>query len=149
MNIKKVEKAVKKINQLLENIKEENAVSSIERDLLLSYTRDLYEKVLYSERSDAKPSKKVEKTVSYTEPERKVEAPIVEPPVQIADVVRQEIKETTQYTEPKVAPLTHVSEQAPIAAAAVAEIVEEKFIEEGTSPVQEAPQELLVIWWQL
>ncbi len=46
MNIHKIEKQLKKISFLVETIKGEEEVSPIERDLLLSYVRVLYEKIL-------------------------------------------------------------------------------------------------------
>ncbi|MDF1698996.1 MAG: hypothetical protein P1U56_24300 [Saprospiraceae bacterium] len=66
MNIKKVEKQLRKINQLFENIKEDGVISPIEKDLMLSYVRSLYEKMLDSENSTLK-GKKVEKELPVKE----------------------------------------------------------------------------------
>lgn len=57
MKIDKVKKQLKKINSLFDNIEEDGQISSIERDLLKSYIRDLYEKVALND--DAKPEKAV------------------------------------------------------------------------------------------
>ena len=51
MSIKKIEKQLRKINQLFETIKEDGTMSAIERDLLLSYVRGLYEKIIIKESS--------------------------------------------------------------------------------------------------
>lgn len=98
MNIKKVEKQLKKIHFLVENIKEDDAVSAIEKDLLLSYVRSLYEKVLDVETDDqhdsAKRKPKVEKKIEEPAPAHKAEP--------IAQVVMQEvIAETTQSSPAK------------------------------------------------
>lgn len=100
MNFKKVEKAARKINQLLDNMRDEDHVSKIEKDLLLSYIRDMYEKVLNNDEAQPKTNKSSgqikQETNSFVEPEPN---PIVQtpPPIAIADVVRQEIKETSQH----------------------------------------------------
>lgn len=97
MNIKKVEKQARKINQLLENIKEEGSVSTIEKDLLLSYIRDMYEKVLGMDEnkiSYPKSAPKANANQSYEEPLSTTE--IIETtssPVNIAEVVRREVVE--------------------------------------------------------
>ncbi|HMQ07226.1 MAG TPA: hypothetical protein PKC30_07990 [Saprospiraceae bacterium] len=57
MKIQKVKKQLRKINHLLEAISEEGRYSTIEYDLLKSYIRDLYEKVLEEE-------EKTEETIS-------------------------------------------------------------------------------------
>ncbi|MGK0313837.1 MAG: hypothetical protein ACI86M_000046 [Saprospiraceae bacterium] len=104
MNFKKVEKAAKKINQLLENMRDEEQVSKIEKDLLLSYVRDLYEKVIHTDESLKKATavvynqNKVAKN-HISEPEIAA-APTPHPPVEIADVVRQEIKQTAYQRDP-------------------------------------------------
>jgi len=46
MNIKKVEKQLKKITNLVDAISDEDAISSIEKDLLLSYIRKMYQTVI-------------------------------------------------------------------------------------------------------
>jgi len=98
MNIKKIEKQAKKINQLIENIKEEGSVSAIEKDLLLSYIRDMYEKVtgLGEDYKVEKSEKSAPKKIVVDEPVIQVQQPepVRTPVVQIADVVREEVKET-------------------------------------------------------
>ncbi|MEE9440012.1 MAG: hypothetical protein V3V14_13485 [Saprospiraceae bacterium] len=90
MNIKKVEKQLKKINQLMGNINEEGTVSAIERDLLLSYLRDLYEKVL---KSDNEEDLSVEqKSVKYQN--GKIEDLVIKAPkVEMSEVVKKELVE--------------------------------------------------------
>jgi len=105
MNFKKVEKAAKKINQLLDNMKDEEEVSKIEKDLLLSYIRSLYEKVIDSEESskriisEAPTQRKVVKDI-ITGPKVEGVGPTPPPAIEIADVVRQEIKETAYQADP-------------------------------------------------
>jgi hypothetical protein len=134
MNFKKVEKAAKKINHLLDNMKDEEQVSKIEKDLLLSYIRDLYEKVIYSEESSKKstPKSTVDKKVTKSHiPEPVKEVKSHAPQVEIADVVRQEIKETV-----------YQSDSTP-----VKKTVEAPLVEEPTAPsFNNAPQELLELF---
>jgi hypothetical protein len=68
MKIDKVKKQLKKINSLFDNIEEDGQVSSIERDLLKSYIRDLYEKVALDDYS--KPEKAVIEKKVKSEPKR-------------------------------------------------------------------------------
>jgi hypothetical protein len=49
MKIKKVGKLLKKLNNLYDNIKDDNSISSIEKDLFLSYVKELYEHATGSE----------------------------------------------------------------------------------------------------
>lgn len=116
MNFKKVEKATKKINQLLDNMRDEEHVSKIEKDLLLSYIRDLYEKVIHT---DEAPKKATTKSSTYQEVVNNqiadstvnVNAPTPPTVVAIADVVRQEIKENTYQTDSSPA-IKHVEAHA-------------------------------------
>ena len=125
MNFKKVEKAAKKINQLLDNMRDEEQVSTIEKDLLLSYIRDLYEKVIYSEtKNSEKPVKikapKEEKTSSILKPVENITPPTPTPVIEIADVVRQELQETITH-QPEVAPLQRTIETSSYTPPVVAE----------------------------
>ena len=99
MNIKKIDKQLKKINQLFENIKEDGIISPIERDLMLSYVRNLYEKMLESDQS---PSEKAPKT-GFIKSTPAVEEEIVPEPKMnpIADAVLQEVSEDNPRIEPK------------------------------------------------
>lgn len=131
MNIKKVEKSSRKINQLLENIKEEGNVSSIEKDLLLSYIRDMYEKVLDLEEGGSYKTQKSstrEKAFDIPKPEKKeTPAPTPTPvPAYIADVVRREVVD---------------SAPEPVRQAIVQEVeqIEKVVIEEYKAPVYETP----------
>ncbi len=136
MNIKKIEKQLKKINQLFDNIKEDGTVSSIEKDLMLSYIRNLYEKVVITDNSSTTESPL--QSVSKVEPV--IDVPKVEeiPPVNnIADVVMKEVVEAdqqiTQSTpSPQVEVKTEVASQPETV---VSEVVEE------FKPI--APQEIL------
>lgn len=92
MNIKKVEKSVRKISQLVENIKEEGTVSRIEKDLLMSYVRDLYDKISDTESSyEEMEKKKPEEITVPTPPPHKVEEP--RRSVDMSDLVRQELEQ--------------------------------------------------------
>lgn len=64
MNHKKIKKQIKKINSFFESITDDDEISKIEKDLLLSYIRKLYESVLDHDDyvvakplKEAKPSK--------------------------------------------------------------------------------------------
>lgn len=70
MNIKKFGKRLIKINRLFDGIQEDGEISSIEKDLLLSYLRDAYEMAMEVEDSNIKPSNKKQ----YKEPEVHVPA---------------------------------------------------------------------------
>jgi len=97
MNIKKIEKQLKKINQLFETIKEDGTMSAIERDLLLSYVRGLYEKIITKEKSSHKEEvvPVVSKESVTEEPKEVVE--IVPPTNDIAGVVMKEVVEADQF----------------------------------------------------
>lgn len=56
MKIKKVGKLLKKLNNLYDNIKDDNTISSIEKDLFLSYVKELYEHATGSEHTVSTPS---------------------------------------------------------------------------------------------
>ena len=138
MNFKKVEKATKKINQLLDNMKDEEHVNKIEKDLLLSYIRDLYEKVIYSEESSKKTASKAtteKKEIKSHIVESKKEVKSHTPPIGIADVVRQEIKETVYQSD--LTPVQKTIEapvEAPVAEEPTAQIIDN------------APQELIELF---
>jgi len=139
MNIKKIEKQLKKINQLFDNIKEDGTVSAIERDLLLSYVRGLYEKIIVTEKSsdnNAAP-------VAAAKPRVEEKAPVVEeiaPPANnIAEVVMKEVVEADQFTSQTASsPQVQSSYSAPQQEVAVQEIKEE--------PKPEVPQELVKLF---
>ena len=115
MNIKKIEKQLRKINQLFETIKEEGEVSGIEKDLMLSYVRGLYEKMIEPQDDNEKNSV-VEK---ISKPKAKKELPkvkITEPKQDnIADVVFQEVEEadySNSNTEKSTQPVSSHSNTA-------------------------------------
>lgn len=97
MNIKKIEKQLKKINQLFDTIKEDGTVSAIERDLMLSYVRGLYEKIVIPQTnsSDDNSPSNVSKSKKVEAAHKVVE--IVAPTNNIADVVMQEVVEADQF----------------------------------------------------
>ena len=150
MNIKKVEKQVRKISQLLENIKEEGHVNKIERDLMMSYIRDLYEKV--SDFDTGASSKSSKKSSNHSTPV--INTPIVETPaapVEMADVVRREVADRSvpqaQPAERREDPYQsppYVARETPAAATAPAEtpaVVATPVVE---TPA--APEELLELF---
>ena len=111
MKLKKVEKQLKKINQLFDNIKEDGIMSSIERDLLKSYVRSLYEKLIESEEDTTGNNKVQESSIAKKEVElTEVRTPpVIKDP--LADVVRNEVAvaETNEapetiHTAPEVIP---------------------------------------------
>jgi len=148
MNFKKVEKAVKKINQLLENMRDEEQVSKIEKDLLLSYIRDLYEKATYTEeevskKTDSNTKQEIVKE-NISKPVEQAKSPTPAPVVEIADVVRQEIQDNTvsaaaptpvQSTVETPSYVQNERSQAEIEAAAKKEIL-------GLGQKKSLPQEL-------
>ncbi len=97
MNIKKIEKQLKKINQLFATIKEDGTVSAIERDLMLSYVRGLYEKIVVPQDNssvkkstpDASKAKVIAEVPKVKEPTPQVN--------NIADVVMKEVVEADQF----------------------------------------------------
>jgi hypothetical protein len=136
MNIKKIEKQLKKINQLFETIKEDGTVSGIEKDLMLSYVRGLYEKLTEPQDDNLKinNSDKVSKSKEKKE-SPKIE--VIEPKQNnIADVVLQEVVQadySTANTENSAQPVASYS--APIyQESVVKEVVE--------APKNEIPQDL-------
>ncbi len=118
MDIKRIEKKLKKINKLVELYREEDEVSKVERDILLDYIKKLYEEVLFLDMSfedeitPIKPKSKAKQKVETKEPIiRKVE----ERPV----VVKEEKPITTEVVsspavieEPKVEVKPKVEEVA-------------------------------------
>ena len=135
MNIKKIEKQLKKLNQLFETIKEDGTVSAIEKDLMLSYVRNLYEKMIESGDENQEPKDK-----SFKQKEKKQAPQIIQeqttPPVQdnLANVVFQEVAESDRtITTPDV-------QSFAAAPTAVQEPVVQEIIEE---PTIQAPKEIL------
>lgn len=86
MNIKKTAKLLKKINNLFDGMREDASISAIERDLFLSYLRDLYE----AASTQIKVSKNDDSAVSTTD--ELLEAAPSSTPVQEV-VVKQSDKE--------------------------------------------------------
>lgn len=124
MNYKKIKKQINKINSFFESITADDEISKIEKDLLLSYIRKLYESVLDHDdnvvakpRKEAKPSKPAaakKKTVAVTErkPFERTETaqPIVEEVKIVAPPQEELVKEAVKPIAQVVAKKT---EQAP------------------------------------
>lgn len=114
MSIQKIEKHINKISNLVQSIKEADEFNAIERDLLLSYTRSLYDKILSWE-GDQGSAITTQSTISESKEMPRAEAPVIppvetpEPPrkemVDMAHVAREELrieKENTQIQEKSV-----------------------------------------------
>lgn len=115
MNHKKVKKQINKINAFFDSITADEEVSSIEKDLLLSYVRKLYETVLDSDSSSSKPTKKAKRNTSE-QVIKKAPAKAVEPEpiVEAASAAAVERKpferapEVTATVEQVAAPVAEV-----------------------------------------
>ena len=83
MDIKKIEKRIRKISNLVDLIKMDGKLSQIERDLLLDYVRKLYDDLL--------GSKEVE--VSVTSKADTPSQKIVEPKIEVAVALKPKITE--------------------------------------------------------
>lgn len=139
MNIKKVEKQLRKINQLFDNIREDDKVSLIERDLMMSYVRELYEKLIDDREPTSKNSelkKQKDKKV-----DRKVEEPTSNyvPQDSIANVVLQEVKET-EPSDQSYEPIVEAPQQQ------IAPVVNEPVVAEPIVETPSVPQELLALF---
>ena len=133
MKLKKVEKQLKKINQLFDTIKEDGIMSSIERDLMKSYVRNLYEKLIESD-EDAGGIKKVEEPFAAKKEVELSEVrtpPVIKDPL---DAVRNEVS----VVERKEAHETVIAE--PVVVTEIKEEVVEPVFEETPKNV---PQEVL------
>jgi len=101
MNIKKIEKQLKKINQLFNTIKEDGTVSAIEKDLMLSYVRGLYEKIVEPQNNSSdNASKSNDAKLQVSQPKEIIETPKVEKNIpqtdDVAAVVMKEVAEADQ-----------------------------------------------------
>lgn len=140
MNIKKIEKQLRKLNQLFETIKEDGSVSAIEKDLMLSYVRGLYEKIIESQDSSkhatiAKSHKTKEKIEVQEVIKEKVKDPVQD---NIVNVVMQEVVEsniTAGTPEPNTVSSTSAPQISSFQETVAQEVVE--------SPALDAPQEIL------
>jgi len=123
MNHKKIKKQINKINAFFESITADDEISKIEKDLLLSYIRKLYESVLDHDdnvvakpRKEAKPSKTAEvKKKTAAVPERKpfqrteTAQPIVEKVEIIAPPQEELVKKAVKPIAPVVTKKTVTS----------------------------------------
>jgi len=137
MNIKKIEKQLKKVNQLFDAIKEDGTITAIEKDLMLSYIRTLYEKVALPQKESSHESSSKEATAPKSE---STKAEKVSPPVtNIADVVMQEVIDAapTPAVQKVTAPKETVTAQATLVETSAPEV-------ETPEPEKpQAPQELV------
>jgi hypothetical protein len=136
MNIKKIEKQLKKINQLFESIKDDNAVSSIEKDLMLSYVRGLYEKMLEPLDDNVK-SINTEKSKKSKEKKEFLKVDAEPQQDNIANVVLQEVVEA-DYSTPRID-----SNSQPHASQAMPIYQESVVTEVPSQPKVEIPQDLI------
>ncbi|MBK8698640.1 MAG: hypothetical protein IPN29_03510 [Saprospiraceae bacterium] len=136
MDIARIERRVKKINTVLEAFREDNKISSIEKDLLLGYVRELYElikdsepdsfelshpaepaRVAYTPPAAVEPVKAVQTSPPVVEPQPRQEVPAYvpeKPRETIADTPRVVAAEPTPHPEvreEKTAPVHHISEE--------------------------------------
>ena len=95
MNTDKASKLLKKIQALYDNLNDQGSMSALERDLLLSYLRELYDEL-----SSATPGSAVS-TKRDPQPARIIESP---PPPRPPQPVEPEISYTPPKPEPVVAP---------------------------------------------
>lgn len=113
MSYKKIQKQIKKISSLAESIAEDEEITSIERDLMLSYIRKLYEQVLDLDIDNPVAVKKSSKAAA-TEPE-KVAEPVIEKvverqPFERAPVERKPFERAPRPSEEVEAVAAPVSE---------------------------------------
>lgn len=85
MNLERVKQVLKKVNALIENLEDQGQTSSIERDLLLRYLRDIYE--------DVSHPRAIRDTIEH-KPDL-TPSPIAEP-------VKTAAKLDTSFSEPEV-----------------------------------------------
>lgn len=118
MNHKKVKKQINKINSFYESITADDEVSKIEKDLLLSYIRKLYEAVTDENKDSVKPEKQVKRTapkvVESVKAEPQVAEKIVEEVVKPPVVVERKPFEKAAPVE-VAAPVEEVAKVAPTA----------------------------------
>lgn len=112
MNHKKVKKQINKINSFYDSITADDEVSKIEKDLLLSYIRKLYEAVTEEDKDSAKPEKQAKRETP------KAKEAIKEEPARVEKIVEEVVK-------PPVAAERKPFEKAPPVEVAAPPIAEE------------------------
>lgn len=140
MNYKKFTKQISKINNFFESISEDEDISRIEKDLLLSYIRKLYDSVLdkddqdKSDKSYDKPKVKKQKAPAAQAPVRKPfeRAPQPEPEV-------QHYEPATSVQEPVRQPFERAPQVAPVAEAIVETAVDNTPTAVVSTPQPETP----------
>lgn len=104
MNIQNFNKKLNKINAMSDSGMTEGDISSLERDLLLSYIRDLYEIVLDDKKNEIQAKQTVTKSIAVA-PAIKIEKvvqPQVEPivePSKMEEVIEEKIVEVEKVRE--------------------------------------------------
>ncbi len=107
MNHKKIKKQIKKVNSFFESITDDGEVSRIEKDLLLSYVRKLYESILdQDENVVSKPAKTKKQVLSTPTPvivKKEAKTPVPErKPFERAEPVQATVEEF-EVTSPQQA----------------------------------------------
>lgn len=116
MDISRIERRIKKINSVLDLFKEDNKLSSIEKDLLLGYVRELYELIKESDtdvldfKTDALLTKLHEKDSVKAEPKIAEEIKKIEPVV-IKEVPAIEVISPVVEEKPEVVSTPVVEEK--------------------------------------
>lgn len=113
MNHKKVKKQINKINSFFDSITADDEVSQIEKDLLLSYVRKLYETVLDSDNTPSKSQKQSKKETSAPKVVQNAPVQEVEPeynpePAATRKPFERAEKASTQVEQHVAAPVAEV-----------------------------------------
>lgn len=106
MNLDKVEKQLRKISNMVASLKEDDQVSAIERDLLLSYTRSLYEKMLGDEGATPK-SENPAIIVEQPSPARQAKPTQSSRPM-MEEIVKEEIDQPVMPVEEVKPPVENI-----------------------------------------
>ncbi len=122
MDIEKIEKKLKRINTVLEAFKEDSKISTIEKDLLLGYMRELYELIRDSE-ADELDLPKVHKEFSIEPPKAKdpIEEIVIEKIIEVmpdvpkveVDALQNKAEIVTQKSEVPIVEEKRLEEKKP------------------------------------
>lgn len=136
MNHKKVKKQINKINSFFDSITADEEISQIEKDLLLSYVRKLYESILSSEEATAPKPKKVSKQSVSKKTTKRITRVAPEP------VVETVIERKPFEREPEVITVEEPTTVAP-AAAPIASQPEVAIVDAEPAPVLSENMEMI------
>lgn len=106
MNINKIEKLHRKIGQLIQSIREDDAPSAIEKDLLKSYIRNMYEHVLFDKKKDHSGSTEYKTSEVVNQRKEEVKQEVVENSSFSLDQVVKEEVVSQSIPEPAPIPVT-------------------------------------------